>query len=477
MEEFTQEIILFPKPQPIKGPQASYEVPLFDWWDVVHIVPEPFLSKETQKFRKRRRAQRLAQSKIPEIVQEIGTIMNWFDDIEDFLVTATTLLRIVLPKIAPRLLPYVGWVLLVADIINLIQPWRYLMPSGTAGKGEAWKLKDLNPFGTKAKIRRQKALLRKIPTIGEWIEILQTTDQLFGVGLSFGPLIGAAEELLFGLIHSGETKWELYPAKDPVNEACRLQLAGAGMNRALKYLEFEDFLHYAVATSYSFSILQWWYEPQDISTLERNEHLSITPPPTDNFITKAILEELGFSPTQAWNWPLPGRPRTVKVSDLTIDDVTELVNQWKELMTNAPVMQLDWFLGSIMVQTAKDSVAIISADPDNIDFAPTQETSIMLRMLEQGISPYILDTQEDWQKLINSVERYVRTNGYYPTLAEYEEFATASKKEYMQTIAPMANIQPGQFSFIRPKEGIVPQPEHDPLVIPDEMAVTLPTIP
>jgi hypothetical protein len=58
------------------------------------------------------------------------------------------------------------------------------------GNGTLWK-KFSKKINDKVK--------RTIPTLGESLEIAQTSDMLAGIGLSFGPIVGFVQDLIFGL--------------------------------------------------------------------------------------------------------------------------------------------------------------------------------------------------------------------------------------------------------------------------------------
>lgn len=66
------------------------------------------------------------------------------------------------------------------------------------GKGTPWG---------KIKTEVDKRLLRTIPTIGETMEIAQTSDMLSGVGLSLGAVIGLAMDTVFGVAKGAPLKF------------------------------------------------------------------------------------------------------------------------------------------------------------------------------------------------------------------------------------------------------------------------------
>lgn len=74
---------------------------------------------ESKELR-RERAQRLrtANSAVPQALRWIPPILNKLDDAQDLLFTASVLAVPILKRVLPRLLPFVGWALLVSDLLN-----------------------------------------------------------------------------------------------------------------------------------------------------------------------------------------------------------------------------------------------------------------------------------------------------------------------------------------------------------------------
>lgn len=122
-----------------------------------------------------------------------------------------------------RLIPGLGWILLAGDLLNLLAwlgQWgivgysgicfgvrpalagavlpalmRGMPTQGPCGiKGAVTKLGDLNPFSSTARGVRASKLGRATPTLGNLLETFQTTDQLWGRGISFGAIVGAFTE-------------------------------------------------------------------------------------------------------------------------------------------------------------------------------------------------------------------------------------------------------------------------------------------
>jgi len=197
--------------------QAKYgntvNIPGFS--DVIHIIPKARISAEeraahlwatkrglpspltpeqieTMHYKKFRFLKALS-SATPAWMKNYGAVAAVLDNVEDGLITVSVLGRIA-AKIAPRLLgrivPGLGWVLLGADILNALNLISWASFAAKGGKRKIEGLAERNPFHAKAAANRALRLQRTLPGFGEILEILQTTDQLFGVGLCLGGLMG-----------------------------------------------------------------------------------------------------------------------------------------------------------------------------------------------------------------------------------------------------------------------------------------------
>ena len=183
--------------------------------DVIHITPKARISAEeraahiyalkrglpspltyeqqqTLKYKKFRFLKALA-SATPAWLKTYGSVATTLDNVEDALVTIVVLGRIavrIAPRLMGKLVSGLGWVLLGSDILNAVNLASYLTLTKRGCKGHPESLAEKNPFHAKAAANRATKLKRAIPTFGEILEVLQTTDQLFGVGVCLGGLMG-----------------------------------------------------------------------------------------------------------------------------------------------------------------------------------------------------------------------------------------------------------------------------------------------
>lgn len=197
--------------------QAKYgntiNIPGFS--DVIHIVPKARITAEeraahlwatkrglpspltppqiqTMQYKKFRFLKALASAS-PTWMKNYGAVATMLDNVEDALVTVVVLGRIaakIAPRLLGRLIPGLGWVLLGSDILNAANIISWVSFAAMKGKRNMEGLAERNPFHAKAAANRALKLKRGVPTFGEILEVLQTTDQLFGVGLCLGGLMG-----------------------------------------------------------------------------------------------------------------------------------------------------------------------------------------------------------------------------------------------------------------------------------------------
>lgn len=131
-------------------------------------------------------------------------------------------------RLAARFIPVVGWIVLASDLLNLLSflamaatPVYALLCGGpqaalAAGvpaalfkqalKRESWRAHNLNPFSRQARASRLLRSAGRLPSISNLLEVAQTTDQLFGIGISLGGLVGLLNGLSFGLYQHAQGK-------------------------------------------------------------------------------------------------------------------------------------------------------------------------------------------------------------------------------------------------------------------------------
>lgn len=158
------------------------------------------------KERSRNNFKRFQASPIPGWATSYTSILTSMDDMQDAIISLAAIGRIAckfLPKFLSRFLAGpIGWIWLLSELMSIL-----MAPTACA----------LNPMGCKRAMkkklmRRAKGLKAGIkgyaksggfmPSFAEGIQLAQVSDNIFGVGLSIGPIFGLAYDLM-----SGGVRW------------------------------------------------------------------------------------------------------------------------------------------------------------------------------------------------------------------------------------------------------------------------------
>lgn len=165
---------------------------------------------QEKKRKSRERYLAMLHSPTPTVSMNAGAILTSLDNAQDALTVMSVLGRIAI-KLAPRILGRaiagpVGWIMTAADILNLgMMIGRNMTAPGMgymAGKRAGESMTDGNPFSTKARVARAERVKKWFPTKGNLIELAQVTQNVFGVGISLGPIVGLMQDIMMGGIRS-----------------------------------------------------------------------------------------------------------------------------------------------------------------------------------------------------------------------------------------------------------------------------------
>jgi hypothetical protein len=177
-------------------PGPAFRVTIPQLADVFHPVPETLLDPADRARRRRDRADQLAASPTPEIVQGIQDILTRIDDVQDGLVTLSLATRFLAP-VVPQLAPIAKAIATGADVLNIAAVLRTAGLLGGSGKGTLYRQLSNIPNTYSARLRRTLRTGTVNPTFGELLQVLQTTDELLGIGLQLGPLMGLRTDAFF----------------------------------------------------------------------------------------------------------------------------------------------------------------------------------------------------------------------------------------------------------------------------------------
>ena len=196
------DIIHIGQPAPLTE-EEKYYYRKKAWWTFSEKRLDEIME---MKWKKKKRYEAMLASPTPEIVQNAGSFMTALDDAQDAISTLACIGKVAV-HFAPRLLSKVfagpvGWLLTASDVINLVMALSGMGLVPKVRKMKAHGATSSNPFSKKAKVRLAKKLAKWKPTKGDIIQALQTTDGVFGVGISLGPIVGLVQDILSGTVRT-----------------------------------------------------------------------------------------------------------------------------------------------------------------------------------------------------------------------------------------------------------------------------------
>jgi len=302
------------------APKAMTEREARDWrnkdWKAFSSERREELTQ--MKAKKKARYQAMLASPTPEFVTNAGSVLTSLDDAQDAISTLAMVGRIAV-KLAPRVLAKfftgpVGWLLLANDIMNLIIAiGQYpFMPMGS--KRLAEQCTSSHPFSKKAKVARSRKLRSWKPTKGDVIQLLQTTDQVFGVGISLGPIVGFFQDIVSGTVRTimGQPVSVKWPWMSPPLWAMPAFRSLKSITCAMSTPDIvdDDIMQELLLANYfaNQAIQPYAEEWNPLDQVEDLDNTRILCPIPSHPLTLEVIEEEGIPISQVIGWPHSGKP-------------------------------------------------------------------------------------------------------------------------------------------------------------------------
>lgn len=357
--------------------------------------PERYQEIKDWKKEKRDRYLAMLGSPSPEIVRNAGAFLTSIDDAQDALTTLSVIGRLAI-HYAPRLigkamLGPVGWIMTAADVLNLIMYIGRLGTMPMMGKKQGEAATGANPFSKKAKLKRAERLMKPWPTVGNMIEVSQTTAEVFGFGICLGPIVGAMQDVMTGAIRYGmgqpvKIKWPVPKVSPGIFPAARVPkgltlLAGGSPILDDKTLVDVLGANY-FATQELFSNSEGWNPLDAIEDIKNTEVLA--PYPT-NPLTLEVIEENGEQPGDRVGWPHNNQPWA------KMDDIVNFYGApANDFLRNTMQKHAhDWYghaLGNMMTDSHFYSMAALEGER-NVEYNYTEQSRFQFLMLNAGLYP------------------------------------------------------------------------------------------
>ena len=256
---------------------------------------------------------RMMSSPTPTWINNIGTTMTFLDDINDAAGTlsfiARSMARIVPKALARYFMGPAGWALTVADVVGMAMNIARAPINAIMSKARLNANLADNPFSKTARVQRSVRLRRMKPSKGKFIELFQTTNNMFGIGLSLGPIVGACIEAFTGpfRVLQGKkvrVKWPLPDFSYFERVAMTSITAADALSFGDDELSWEDHCKtYLVAEMATQVLYPLFEEYHPIDQIEGIENIIPTPPKPTDPLTKLLFDEEGVDPNTHIGFP------------------------------------------------------------------------------------------------------------------------------------------------------------------------------
>jgi len=388
---------------------------------------------ELRAVKEKKRAKYLAAlaSPSPEWLRSAGAILTALDDAQDAISTLACIGAITAAvaggTAAALLAGPVGWLMGTSALLSLLNPLSRIKgiaggaKTGRTSKRALEKFTDSNPFDKKARVRAAKKLAKFRPGIPNVIEALQVTDQIFGVGISIGPIMGFAQDLASGFVRQlGGAKVDMrttpptYPGH--VRKALKCLKTQTVMHGVTWESDLTDEASSMIAANLSLQVIEPYniaWNPLDNVSDIANVILQC-PQPTD-ILSLEIIRESGRSLADVCNWPQNGQPE-ITLGDLqeaTAPKATKNLQHFGQANKNDP---LACIAGQNAHNFALGAMEAIEG-PNSVEVVYPSSERIVLIILGQGwcYPDDITDAQ------IRKFEEWIYVHDHMGTMPTYKD--------------------------------------------------------
>lgn len=477
------------------------------WDDVIHLQPRVQVSREQRDeywtARRERRAPNLPEPITAELDRRLdmvrriraapdaevagswGRILTALDNVQDFMSMLSLFGRVALwlaPRVLGRLIPGVNIIIAVSDLLNLLSligmtatPLYQLLCKGPAAalaagvpvlimkqalKGRIWGDALRSPYSRLAKLRAPLPALTARKLIAGTLETLQTTDQLFGRGISFGALVGLINQGAHAAVLAAQGE-NLRVQDNPLSREVRqlinrplaedpraelrlqhqaaLIMAGApailarpeqfGDDEVLMtltaLLEAQRVIYHRIAA--------YAWQPLAARALDQGWTPPIQPTPG----TADDVERLGLDPLDGAGWDLPGTPGSARGEQLYTHYqrlIPDRLGAWLQRRRDSPAGA---FAGTIINQTTEEAWRAITGSVDGLAWELAPDWRLAAGLAELG---YLIPTSpppETLWRFWEAARRELTTRGATSLpLESWQRLAAAFGIPLMRQLPP-----------------------------------------
>lgn len=299
-----------------------------------------------EKFRKKQAYQRMMDSPSPEILRARSSLMTSIDNAQDALGTLAvvgSIARVLAPRVIAGFIGGpVGWVITAATLLNMANKLLRLPAMPMTKKRKAQAATKKNPRAKKARCKLAKKLAAARINRFSAIEALQTTDNIWGVGICLGPIMGLGGDLMSGAVRTlmgdkvrvsfGSPE---FPKHEKVASAAMKDLACATSSMA----DWADdewsrlMILSNLASQMTTETSKDWNALDAVPDIDK---IMVEAPKPTNPIVREVMQEAGHDPDEFVAWPTTGKRWSTynEIGDSSSDVITQNYRDYEERTKN-----------------------------------------------------------------------------------------------------------------------------------------------
>lgn len=395
------------------------KIPSFD--DIIHLKPNLMKTVDEIKAEKKEGLMNILASPMPKWGRKYASIMTYLDDIQDagsIIFPAFQMLWRTAPKVFGKVLPFMGWALLGFDLLNFVIGVGRLPMAPMTGKRLYCEYLKTNPFSKKAQWERKDRIKFHKPGFADVLQVLQTTDNVTGVGISLGGLMGFAQDLIYGGYRylNGERVsigWEVPQANLWELNAAKAMKATAVIGSAGQtFSELQHFWTYAIGFISPLIYGAYANSCDFLETIKTPMDAVIPAPiPTDP-LTLEVIREAGLNVNDGVGWPFTGE-KEISLGELTDHVALNAHDVFRDYILRH---DKDWYgfavayLWDIALPFIMDGI-----DPTGTEYyEETPIHQVIYRMAKYPLIPQPGTTKEQWAAFESWVNDYHEFYGRAP---------------------------------------------------------------
>jgi len=379
-------------------PMTEHETALWKAREYDELPPGRREQIRDEKARKKAKFLAMMASPSPKIARSAAAVLTSLDDLQDAVSTLACVGLITAAVVggttAAVLAGPLGWIAGASVALNMINPMSRLRGrKGKASTGRAakrlWeKVTDKNPFSKKARVKVAKNISKFRPSIGNAIEALQVTDNIWGVGLCLGPIVGFVQDTISARVRmemGQKVKIEMAPGWKPKHLA-----TASNALRAVSVLhgypwksDFMDEVYSFIGANLAQQVLAPYldeYNPmEEIEDLAKYEIEA--PRPTD-ILTLEVIQEAGYTLDEVCNWPQNGE-RWISYGELAEKTATQATENLRHFAEENKNSALAFIAGQNAHDFALHSLAAWEGE-EQVEIEYLSSSRIIITILDHG---------------------------------------------------------------------------------------------